>query len=83
MSSIKLTLNIRDSVIITAKEYAKKQNVSLSKIVEHYLATLAEEETVSAPVSDWTRDLAAVNKPTPDFDHKKEYRDYISDKYSK
>ena len=83
MSGTKLTLNIRDTVIITAKEYAKKQNVSLSKIVEHYLASLAEEKKVAAPVSDWTKDLAAVNKPTSDFDHKKEYRDYLSDKYSK
>lgn len=24
-------------------------------------------------ISDWTKDLAAVKKPTSDFDHKKEY----------
>jgi len=83
MSGTKLTLNIRDSVIITAKEYAKKQNVSLSKIVEHYLASLAEEKIISVPVSDWAKDLVAVDRPTPDFDHKKEYREYLLDKYSK
>ena len=37
----------------------------------------------TARISSWTNDLAAVEKQTPDFDHKKEYREYLLDKYSK
>ena len=81
MSSIKLTLHIQDSVINKAKQYAKRQNVSLSKIVEHYLALLADEEASAAPVSLWTEDLAAVETAVPDFDHKVDYRDHILKKY--
>ena len=82
MTNVKLTLNIQDTVISKAKQHAKRQNVSLSKIVEHYLAALAEEDSSESIVSPWTKDLAAVKKPTPDFDHKKGYRDHIADKYS-
>jgi hypothetical protein len=83
MSSTKLTLNIRDAVVSKAKDYAKQKNISLSKIVEHYLNTLAEENFESHNVSPWVKDLAAVKKPTKDFDHKKMYRDQIVEKYAK
>lgn len=82
MSNVKLTLNIEDSIISKAKDYAKQKNVSLSKIVEHYLATLSDESVKPAKVSSWVKDLVAVKKPTPDFDHKSLYRDHILEKYS-
>ena len=83
MSSTKLTLNIQDSVVSKAKTYAKQKNISLSKIVEHYLNNLAEESAEPDKVSPWVKDLVAVKKPVSDFDHKEMYRDHMVDKYSK
>lgn len=82
MSNTKLTLSIQDAVISKAKAYARRQNLSLSKIVELYLANIPEQETPVLEVSAWTRDLAAVKKPTPDFDYKTGHEKYISAKYS-
>lgn len=73
MSNTKLTLNIQEHVISRAKAYATRQHVSLSKIVENYLASLTDKEDADIEASPWTKDLVAVKKPTPDFDHKSIY----------
>jgi hypothetical protein len=83
MANIKLTLNIEDTVIAKAKKYAAKQKVSLSRIVENYLVVLAEKEKEDFPIASWVKDLKAVKKPTPDFDHKTAYRDHVNAKYGK
>ncbi|WP_262247309.1 DUF6364 family protein [Parapedobacter soli] len=82
MPSTKLTLNIKTHVIDQAKAYANRQHVSLSKIVENYLSSLTDREEKTTEVSPWTKELTAVKKPTPDFDHKSDYRDAILDKYN-
>ncbi|MCF2447511.1 DUF6364 family protein [Dyadobacter sp. CY345] len=82
MSGTKLTLNIQDDVVSKAKIYAKQRNVSLSKIVEHYLNTLSEVNTEPGKVSPWVKELVAVKKPTKDFDHKEMYSFYVVEKYS-
>ncbi|WP_079717896.1 DUF6364 family protein [Parapedobacter luteus] len=82
MPSTKLTLNIQEDVISRAKAYANQRHTSLSKIVENYLATLTDREETNAEVSPWTKELIAVKKPTPDFDHKGEYRNAILKKYA-
>lgn len=46
----KLTLSVDDRVIARAKQYAKRRGVSISKMVEAYLAAVAE------PSSPATRD---------------------------
>ncbi len=49
----KLTLSIGDRVILRAKQYAKRQGVSVSEIVESYLAMVTEPspaETVDPPI---------------------------------
>lgn len=83
MANLKLTLNIQDRVIEKAKIYASQQKISLSKIVEYYLDTITEKKEMNElPVSPWTKELAAVKKPTTDFNHKSGYRDHIIDKHS-
>lgn len=82
MSGTKLTLNIQDDVVSKAKIYAKQKNVSLSKIVEHYLNTLSEENTEPGKISPWVKELVAVKKPMGDFDHKEMYRVHVVEKYS-
>jgi len=43
----KLTLKMEQKVILTAKLYAKRNNRSLSKIVENYFRNLSPERNVS------------------------------------
>lgn len=38
----KLTLSVNDAVISRAKQYAKRQGVSVSQMVETYLAAVSE-----------------------------------------
>ncbi len=49
----KLTLSVNDAVISRAKRYAKTRGVSISKMVETYLAAVADPSlrtTADAPV---------------------------------
>jgi hypothetical protein len=39
----KLTLSVNPTVVSRAKRYAKKQGVSVSRLVEVYLASISEE----------------------------------------
>ena len=43
----KLTLSIREQVILEAKQYAKDHGKSLSNIVEEYLKSLSSTKTKS------------------------------------
>jgi len=82
--STKLTLSMEPEVVYHAKEFAKKKNVSLSKLVENYLRSISTDETSvndDFKVSDWVKKMVIVDKPTPDFDHKKEYRNHLEDKF--
>jgi len=38
----KLTLSVDDAVIVRAKRYAERRNVSVSRLVEDYLAAVSE-----------------------------------------
>ncbi len=79
----KLTLRLNDRVIERAKIYARKQRISLSKMIESYLDSLTrdnstEQETEITPLIE---SLSGVIDLPDDFDHKKEYRDYLTEKY--
>jgi len=79
----KLTLSLNNTVIEKAKSYAKMNHTSLSVLVENYFRFLTEQKpkdtkTVSPIVSE----LSGIIDLPEDFDPKKEYRDYISEKYS-
>ena len=84
---MKLTLNIEPGLIDQMKRVAKKRNTSISKMAESFF----KKEVVSemepfrikeeAELSDWVKGLVAVNGPTPDFDHKAEYRKHLEEKY--
>jgi hypothetical protein len=56
----KLTLSVEAKVVRRAKEYAKRRGVSVSKIVETYLAAVAEPPSPAVgrtPVLDSLRGL--------------------------
>jgi len=81
----KLTLKLDKLVIERAKEYARTQNRSLSRIIESYLKSLVikndskyeDEIKISPFVKSMT---TGVNIPA-DLDYKKEYLNYLTEKH--
>lgn len=78
----KLTLKLDSSVIELAKVYARKQNTSLSKLIESYLGLLVtpiEDDKITPLVKSIS---GVINLPMG-FDHKKAYKKHINNKYDK
>lgn len=76
----KLTLKINKSTIDSAKRYAKERETSLSKMIENYLQALTNKQEKVDAVSPLVESISGVIKPL-DSNYKKEYTDYLSDKY--
>ena len=79
----KLTLRLNESVIEKAKIYAKSRKISLSKMIESYLDSLTREnktdnKTIITPLVE---SLSGVIDLPSDYDYKKEYVDYLTEKY--
>ena len=79
----KLTLRLNENVIERAKIYAKSQRISLSKMIESYLDSLTREKDSEKKVSitPLVESLSGVINLPSDFDYKKEYADYLIEKY--
>jgi hypothetical protein len=79
----KLTLRLNDHVIEKAKIYARSHNISLSKMIESYLdsVTKQKEEEKKIPITPLVESLSGVIHLSADFDDKKEYRDFLEEKY--
>ena len=79
----KLTLRLNDSVIERAKIYAKSQKISLSKMIESYLDSLTREDQNNdkSLITPLVESLSGVIDVPSDFDYKKEYGDYLTEKY--
>jgi hypothetical protein len=70
----KLTLKLDASVIQKAKNYAKINNTSLSRIVESYLDVItAEEAEVTYEISPFVKSIATGVSIPNDIDLKEEY----------
>lgn len=84
----KLTLSVNARVIEHAKEYAQKQGISLSKLVEEYLARVTSQgndrskKLKEKELSDLMK-LKGIAGPVPDdFDYKKKIASYLIKKHS-
>jgi len=79
----KLTLRLNEKVIERAKKYAREQKISLSKMIESYLDSLTREKSYDqeTEITPLIKSLSGVIELPDDFDYKKEYRDYITEKY--
>lgn len=77
----KLTLRLNNEIIEEAKRYARDKNVSLSKLIESYLAHLVVPDKTEN-ISPLVKSLSGVVKLPKNFDEKKEYRKHLTDKYS-
>jgi hypothetical protein len=81
----KLTLRLDKYVIERAKEYAASSNRSLSRMIESYLKSLIDktpkQENDEIEISPFVKSMATGVKIPIDYDYKKEYGDYLSEKY--
>jgi hypothetical protein len=58
----KLTLSVDDRVVTGAKQYAKLRGVSISEMVEAYLAVVADSHLASAGDSPVLRSVRGILK---------------------
>ncbi len=78
----KLTLSLDESVIRKAKEFAKKNNTSLSRLFENYITNLTRKEKGNTDeISTIVKSLSGVLTLPDDFNHKKERERYLESKY--
>ena len=77
----KLTLKLKVSVIEQAKQYAKKNNISLSRMVENYLQAITERDNKEIKISPLVESLTGVTQFDED-DYRKDYTDFLAKKYS-
>jgi hypothetical protein len=78
-----LTLNVEESIVEQAEIYASAHNISLPKLIENYLKSLAhkKEKTKSIIISPLVESLTGVI-PSEDVDnYKQEYQNYLIKKY--
>jgi len=77
----KLTLTIDDSVVDSAKKYARGHGKSLSDIVENYLKSISREEQNVDELSPKIAKLMGSVKLPEDFDYKRALSVVIQEKY--
>ena len=77
----KLTLKLNESVIEQAKQYAKENNISLSKMIENYLQAITERKNKEITISPLVESLTGVIQ-FEEKDYRKDYSDFLSQKYS-
>jgi len=82
---LKLTLDLEESVIDKAKEYASSQKRSLSDMIEAYLkAIITKNQTQpdeEIEISPYVKSLRTGVKVLADYNYKEEYTDYLAEKY--
>ena len=77
----KLTLNIDKNIIEEAKSYAVNNSQSLSKLIENYLKSLTKASVKSKKISPLVESLTGVISCV-NIDERKDYRDFLIEKYS-
>lgn len=79
----KLTLRLNENVIERAKIYARNHKISLSKMIESYLdsVTRQKKEGEKTSITPLVESLSGVIELPADYDYKKEYRNYLEEKY--
>lgn len=80
----KLTLNIEQDLIKTAKKYAKERQQSLSSLVQNFFKVLELEDNQQEDVKISTelKELSGIIKLDNDYDYKEDYKNHILEKYS-
>ncbi|WP_411275082.1 DUF6364 family protein [Daejeonella sp.] len=84
MATTKLTLSMKPEVVYRAKKYAKEKNISLSRLIQDYLAQLSEPGP--EPDKNINKDILALTgilkeKYPDEVDLKEEKYQYLKQKY--
>ncbi len=77
----KLTLSLDRDIIEQAKKFAHFKNQSLSKMIEGYLRQLTGIKGVKSQVTPVVARLSGVLDAEKMGNHKREYTDYLANKY--
>jgi hypothetical protein len=77
----KLTLSLDRDIIAQAKEFAQSQHHSLSKLVEGYLSQITRGKESAVNITPLVAKLSGVLDASKISDTKREYTDYLADKY--
>jgi hypothetical protein len=78
----KLTLNLDKEIIEKSKEYAKSQSISLSKLIESYLASLVNDrQSKEIEITPLVKSVSGVIELEEGFDYKEKYTEYLLEKY--
>ena len=77
----KLTLIADKEIIEKAKQYAKSQKISLSRLIESYLSSLVSKRSEEIEISPLVKSLSGVISLENDFDAKEKYADFLLEKY--
>lgn len=79
------TLKINKKLLKKANKYSKNNKKTLSEIIESYLRLLVlgekSESTEVIIISDFVKSLSVKTNRSPDFEYKKEYTNYLTEKY--
>lgn len=82
----KLTLKLNRRSIENAKKYARRNNQSLSSLVENYFNLISKKagamESQEIEISPNVNELIGIIKLKKDFNLKEEYGKHLSEKYS-
>ncbi len=77
----KLTLKLDGDTINEAKKFARRHNISLSRMIENYLQAVTTTTKRKASISPLVKSLTGVIELNGKEDEK-EYKDYLTQKYS-
>lgn len=77
----KLTLSLNQGIIENAKIYAKSNNISLSKLIESYLATLTKKSEMKSEITPLVKSLSGVIELPEEFNEREAYSNYLLEKY--
>ena len=77
----KLTLNVDKDIVEKAKLYAKSHKISLSQLIESYLASLISKKSEKIEITPLVKSLSGVIELDKDFDYKSSYTEYLIEKY--
>ena len=77
----KLTVRLDSGVIERAKLYARTHNISISQMIESYLDSVTQTKSKDIEITPLVKSLSGVITVDDNVDLKKDYSDYLSNKY--
>lgn len=78
----KLTLNLNKNIIDNAKDYAKENSISLSKLIENYLNSLTKKKSKKSKISPLVESLTGIIPSSEAEKNDDDRYDFLREKYS-